>query len=461
MADSIWDSDPVLHAEADAERQRHRVANGGADNWHESDPLKPVNPATLDGAPVPPRRWLVPDWVPIGRVTALYGAGGEGKTILGQMLATACAVGALWFGQSVLRCNSLLLFCEDDLDEMHRRQDDINQHFGCTFADLAPMCWLPRLGSDNALMTFDRRPRHTPLFAELSGTAKEHDARLIIVDTLADVFPGNENDRGQARAFAQVALGLLARETQGAVLVLAHPSRAGMNSGSGESGSTAWVGTFRSQLYLETPKPDEGEVSDPAIRSLTRRKSNAARRDEMIKLRWRMAYLLRSISLPASSARSSVVPPSGYSSTCWTRRRTNDSRCRRTTERGTTHRACLQPDRIESGSPKRISSAPCRCFSPAAKSSTRTMGARATCVTASRGLNNGRAAVRGGCLQAIGFAGAVVRGGGSAVVCDGCEKVNDSMCGGVRRMGWSAPPYPYALRGAILARAAGAWSRKG
>jgi RecA-family ATPase len=60
-----------------------------------------------------------------------------------------------------------------------------------------------------------------------------------------------------------------------------------MNSGSGESGSTAWVGTFRSQLYLETPKPDEGEVSDPAIRSLTRRKSNAARRDEMIKLRWK------------------------------------------------------------------------------------------------------------------------------------------------------------------------------
>jgi hypothetical protein len=41
------------------------------------------------------------------------------------------------------------------------------------------------------------------------------------------------------------------------------------------------------------------------------------------------------------------------------------------------------------------------------------------------------------------------------------KKSMNSMCGGVRRMGWSAPPYPYALRGAILARAAGAWSRKG
>jgi RecA-family ATPase len=103
---------------------------------------------------------------------------------------------------------------------------------------------------------------------------------------LADVFSGNENDRSQARAFAQQALGRLARETQGAVIALAHPSRAGINSGSGESGSTAWIGTFRSQLYLSTPKLDEGEPPDPNARILTRKKSNAARRDETIELRW-------------------------------------------------------------------------------------------------------------------------------------------------------------------------------
>src|SRR5262249_48698724 len=150
-------------------------------------------------------RWLVPDWVPMDRVTALYGAGGEGKTILGQMLATACAVEELWLGQKVLRCNSLLLFCEDDLAEMHRRQDDINRYFGCTFSDLAAMRWLPRLGFDNVLMTFPGRPNQTPLFDELLRAATEHDARLIITDTLADVFAGNESDRNQARTFAQIA----------------------------------------------------------------------------------------------------------------------------------------------------------------------------------------------------------------------------------------------------------------
>ena len=80
----------------------------------------------------------------------------------------------------------------------------------------------------------------------------------------------------------------LARETQGAVIALAHPSRAGMNSGSGESGSTAWVGTFRSQLYLSTPKSDgDSEPVDPDLRVLTRHKSNAARRNETIELRWK------------------------------------------------------------------------------------------------------------------------------------------------------------------------------
>jgi RecA-family ATPase len=277
--------DPMAFSDEEAADE----ANGldrDTERW-QSEPLAPVDPATLNGLPVPPRQWLVRDWLPDGRVTALYGSGGEGKTILAQMLATACAIDALWLGLRVRRCNSLLLFCEDDLDEMHRRQDDINRYFGCTFADLAPMLWLPRLGADNVLMIFDRRPRHTPLFTSLLDTAKQHHAGLIITDTLADVFPGDENDRGQARTFAQTALGLIARETRGAVLALAHPSRTGMTSGSGESGSTAWIGTFRSQLYLATAKSDGGELSDPDVRLLTRRKSNAARRDETIELRWK------------------------------------------------------------------------------------------------------------------------------------------------------------------------------
>jgi RecA-family ATPase len=236
----------------EAARSNGRASSGGD--------ITAIDPTTLHGLPVPARQWLVPNWAPMARVTGLYGTGGEGKTCLAQQLATASAIGAQWLGLPVRQCNSLLVYCEDDLDEMFRRQDEINRHYGCTFADLSPMRWLPRLGADNALMTFGTgRALLTDFFGEVRRIALEYEARLVVIDTLADVFGGNENDRGQARAFAQAALGYLARETGGAMIALAHPSRAGMNSESGESGSTAWVGTFRSQLYLASPKPGEGE----------------------------------------------------------------------------------------------------------------------------------------------------------------------------------------------------------
>ena len=96
------------------------------------------------------------------RATSLYGSGGEGKTLLAQTLATACAIGAKWLGLTVRQCNSILFFAEDDIDEMHRRQADINNCYGCDFADLGAMRWLPRLGDDNTLMSFDSNRRDLP-----------------------------------------------------------------------------------------------------------------------------------------------------------------------------------------------------------------------------------------------------------------------------------------------------------
>lgn len=263
------------------------ISDSPKTNGHDPAPFISIDPATLYGLPVPQRQWLVPDWIPMARATSLYGAGGEGKTLLAQMLATSCAIGALWLGLRVRRCNSVLQFCEDDLDEMHRRQEDINRHYGCTFADLRAMRWLPRLGEDNVLMTFDNgRAHRTPLLEHLLASAKEHEAGLVITDTLADIFSGNESDRGQARLFAQSALGYVARETGAASLTLAHPSLSGIANGSTGSGSTGWKGAFRSQLYLETPKPEEGDAPDSDIRVLRRAKANYARRDESFEIRW-------------------------------------------------------------------------------------------------------------------------------------------------------------------------------
>ncbi len=132
--------------------------------------LNPFNPTELDGVPIPDRPWLVPGWIPIARVTGLYGAGGEGKTLLAQMLATSCAIGVEWIGLPVQKCHSLLCYCEDDRDEMQRRQDDINRAYGCGFYQLGAMRWLPRLGSDNALMDFpDPAATHATIQPVIEG----------------------------------------------------------------------------------------------------------------------------------------------------------------------------------------------------------------------------------------------------------------------------------------------------
>src|SRR5262249_30273942 len=152
-----------------------------------------------------------------------------------QMLATACAIGALWLGLPVRRCRSILFFCEDDLDEMHRRQTDINRFYGCSFADLGDMLWLPRLGDDNTLMNLERdgQTKLTKIFDELLTVAVEFGAELLFTDTLADVFGGNEVDRGQARRFGQQCLAHIARKIRGASIALAHPSLAGIATGAG------------------------------------------------------------------------------------------------------------------------------------------------------------------------------------------------------------------------------------
>jgi RecA-family ATPase len=71
------------------------------------------------------------------------------------------------------------------------------------------------------------------------------------------------------------------------MIALAHPSLSGINSGSGSSGNTGWIGTFRTHLYLTTPPHEEGEVSDDDARMLSRKKTNVARRGETIELRWK------------------------------------------------------------------------------------------------------------------------------------------------------------------------------
>lgn len=254
-----------------------------------------INPCSLLHVPVPQRVWIVEDWLPAGHVTLSYGDGGVGKTLLAQQLMTSCATGALWIGLQVTRCRSFGIFCEDHADEVHRRQDRINGALGVGYDDLGDMRWTCPVGQDNALIRFEPDGYHspTPRFIELGKEAMAFGAKLVVVDTAADTFSGNENDRRQVRLFLSTMLTKLAIEIKGAVLLNAHPSRSGLSTtGDMDGGSTGWSNTARSRWALARPATEDGDVPDANARILTRRKANYASIGDQIRLQWRDGALM-------------------------------------------------------------------------------------------------------------------------------------------------------------------------
>ncbi|WP_428391485.1 AAA family ATPase [Lichenicoccus sp.] len=251
-------------------------------------PLPFTSPSLLQGVPVPERAWIVPGWMPLRTVTLNYAQGGEGKTLIAQQLMTSAATGHRWLGLIVNQCRAIGLFCEDDADEMHRRQEAINRSYGIHFRDLEDMRWSCPVGDDNTLIRFE--PDGTPVFTErfhdFRDQAEKFCPGLVVLDVAADLFGGNENVRQQVSLFLKTGLGSLARDLNAAVLLNAHPSRSGISSGDLDGGSTGWNGAARSRWALITPRAEEGGPLDENARILMKKKANYSRRGDEIKLRW-------------------------------------------------------------------------------------------------------------------------------------------------------------------------------
>jgi RecA-family ATPase len=223
----------------------------------------------------PPRRdWMVEGTFVRGTVGMLSGVGGVGKSLCCQLLATCAVLGRPWLGMNLQRGKALYLACEDDEDELHRRQRDINRALDCTMEDVceAGLELHPRVDKDAVLMKLDKsdwRMHRTPLMDRVVKRVRENGIQYLIPDTVTATFDGNQNDERHVRdyvtEFRKVAVMM-----GGIVLLTKHPSMAGRNNGSGESGSVAWNNSVRSRLYLHTEKDGglvlermKGNYSDP------------------------------------------------------------------------------------------------------------------------------------------------------------------------------------------------------
>lgn len=252
------------------------------------EPLHCVDPVSLQGVPVPEREWLWPDWIPMRSVTLLSGDGGIGKSLLALQLATCCATKKLFLGKTVRHCKALFVGCEDEQTELHRRQVQINHAYELDMADLEKCKWVPRAGHDSTMMDFtgEGRGSKTPFFDQIHAMVIEEGFQLLILDTSADLFAGNENVRSQVKQFIS-GLTAIALQGNAAIVLLSHPSQLGRSSGTGESGSTGWSNSVRSRLYFSRPKAKEGELEDRDARILSREKSNYSASGAYVAMRYK------------------------------------------------------------------------------------------------------------------------------------------------------------------------------
>jgi RecA-family ATPase len=246
---------------------------------NDNAPLPEIDPRDWQDKPVPTRKWFVEGWIPDRTVTNLSGDGGSGKTEILLQLIAASSLRTQWFGKDVSAGPCLYYGAEDEFEELHIRLKTIVAESGRQLSDLDGVTLISMAGLDAVLAEPDRHKNLTATdrYMKLVSRAKALRPKLIVIDPSADVFGGDEINRGQVRKFISMLRGL-AMEIDCAVILSSHPSIAGMISGTGTSGSTGWSNSVRSRLYLE--------VTSPETRNLKLMKANHGKTGEKIEMRW-------------------------------------------------------------------------------------------------------------------------------------------------------------------------------
>jgi hypothetical protein len=242
---------------------------------------RPMLWTELKSLEAPIRTWAVDHWLGVG-TTLLAGRGGIGKTLLAQTLATALALGRNFLDAIVAPKKVLFWACEDDHDELWRRQIAICKYLGVPMDALEGQLMIePRSGLDNTLFYAEYgAPKWTPLMGELGAQVNDYCADVTFIDNIGQTFGGKENDRHHVTTYVNGMTGLARGRPHGTV-ILAHP---GKQEDSEFSGSTAWENSVRMRWYMGMKLPDQDESedepeADPDVRYIAKRKTNYTVKD--------------------------------------------------------------------------------------------------------------------------------------------------------------------------------------
>jgi RecA-family ATPase len=215
----------------------------------------------------------------------------------------AHVLGRDWMTFLPMRGPVIYFTAEEDEDEVHRRMEDIAKFYGVTRRDIwsGGFKLLSCSGDDPVLGEVNRQGRviTTSLFTEIAFKAQQIKPVLIIIDTVADAFAGNENDRTQTRQFI-AHMRHLGMNANAGVLLISHPSAAGKERDDGMSGSTAWHNSCRARIYFKSVGKEDDGLNKREIRCL---KSNYSREPRAISVRWHNGVFVKEPSMGSLEVR--------------------------------------------------------------------------------------------------------------------------------------------------------------
>ena len=260
---AVWRKKLTYEARREFLREVERVQREDkARSAHGSDAPQPANdpPArrvldwrALSASNPPDREWGIEHWLPFAP-TLVAGPGGVGKSLLMQTIGTALG-NVTHFADRIPRPLRVLMWaCEDEHDELWRRQVAVCSAFGITLASLPGRFDLEsRVGQDNTLFATDfGRPMWTSKFQELREQVNDLRADVLILDNVRQVYGANEIDPHCVSVFVN---GLMTLRTDAPFvpIMTGHTAR---SQGSEFAGTAQWENAVRARWYFGASLPD-------------------------------------------------------------------------------------------------------------------------------------------------------------------------------------------------------------
>jgi hypothetical protein len=188
--------------------------------------------------PVPVRQWIVKDVVKKGGLTMLVGEPGVGKSYAMLDLAACVALGTEWLGHETTQGKVCIVDEENGSDVLHERTHAVM--LGHNADDTMPLSYF----SNTALNLRDERETQT-----LYDFVEHFQPSLLILDSLADITAGADENSVADMHRPIYVLHKLAQDTGVGIILLHHTNKAG-----GYRGSSALKGAVDIMIMLRQPE---------------------------------------------------------------------------------------------------------------------------------------------------------------------------------------------------------------